>query len=82
MDSTEQNKDYSIALQFNEYSSLYNFLIDYENWVAYKESQKVKKENDKRGHHTAMFHQKAREYQAEHPELPYKECLRIARSNQ
>lgn len=82
MDTTEPKNDYSIALNFNEYSSIYAFLIDYENWVAYKATQKEKKENDLRGKHTKLFHEKARELQAEHPELTYKECLKQARSKQ
>ena len=36
---------------------------------------------DKRGAHQLEYHNKAKIYQSEHPELSYKECLRIVYKN-
>jgi hypothetical protein len=36
-----------------------------------------RRENERRGKHTAHYHELAREYRAEHPELPYRECYKI-----
>jgi hypothetical protein len=36
-----------------------------------------RRENERRGKHTALYHELARAYRAEHPELPYRECYKI-----
>ena len=80
------HNSYEIILQFPHHSKAMEFLADLENWLAYKESlngspspasQPKEKKEDKRGRHTKLLHQKAREYQAAHPLVPYHECMRL-----
>jgi hypothetical protein len=36
----------------------------------------TRRENERRGKHTAQYHALARAYRAEHPELSYRECYK------
>ena len=42
-----------------------------------EQQPKPKKENDGRGKSTKQFHEKCKEYQIEHPDLSYKQCLQL-----
>ena len=37
---------------------------------------KIKKKDDRRGHGTRAFHEKAKQYRTEHPNKTYRECLK------
>jgi hypothetical protein len=70
--------NYKIVLEFDSFSKVGFFLQDLENWQAWKEKRAEQKQNDQRGKHTKMAHQRARAYQIVHPHLPYIECFRSA----
>jgi hypothetical protein len=44
---------------------------------AAPETRPPRRENERRGKHTAHYHELARAYRAEHPDLPYRECYKI-----
>jgi hypothetical protein len=44
--------------------------------------KKPKKENDRRGLNVSLLHQNARDYHLEHPEVPYKMCLKLGNSKE
>ena len=70
-------------------------LNKYRKWKSKQEKKKEKSTNDdnetveekfefvndRRGLHQQEYHNKAKLYQAEHPELSYKECLRFVYKN-
>jgi hypothetical protein len=42
-----------------------------------KKEKKPKREGDRRGDHTKLFHDAARAYRKKHPEMGYRDCYRI-----
>ena len=85
---------YSLSLDFETYDELCEFITTFK---AYKEKQFKKKEKefvdtysnltdinlkeDKRGQHQVIYHNSAKQYQQEHPELSYREALRFVYKN-
>ena len=73
--STEEI-DFDIVLKFKDFHQVSEFLEDMENWKAYKN----RKLDDKRGAHTAKYHELCKNYNLLHPELSYKECMHIVKN--
>ncbi len=69
---------YEITLKFPCFCKVAEFLRDLENWQAWKQQKADKREADQRGKHTKEFHQRARQFQADHPMFSYRECYKIA----
>ena len=44
--------------------------------------KKEKKIGDRRGLNVSVLHQNAKAYQLEHPEIPYKMCLKLGNSKE
>jgi hypothetical protein len=66
-----------LNMTFNTIEELQNFVnIRGEEKVIIKEP-KIKKETDRRGQNVKELHQNAKAYQQEHPEIPYRECLKL-----
>jgi hypothetical protein len=63
----------SLTISFNTLDELKTFLDDKTTTKI-----KIKKEGDRRGQNVKQLHQKAKQYQIEHPDIKYKECLKIA----
>lgn len=78
---TSNEIDYEIVLRFSSLSEAGYFLNELELWKEYKAKKTIKILNDRRGKHTAIYHQKARIHKMENPELSYKECMDFVRSN-
>ena len=77
--STEEI-DFDIVLKFKDFHQVSEFLEDMENWRAYKNRKQEKKLDDKRGAHTAKYHELCRQHNELHPELSYKECMHIVKN--
>ena len=85
---------YSLSLDFENYEELCEFITQFK---AFKEKQFKKKEKefvdtysnltdinlkeDKRGQHQVIYHNMAKEYQLQHPELSYRDSLRFVYKN-
>ena len=78
MDNTDEEIGYKIVLEFSSFSKVGEFLADLEAWQAYKATRSEKKENDRRGKHTRVLHERARTFREQHPLIPYRECFKIA----
>ena len=65
-----------ITIIFPCHHQLAAFINEFEDWRDYKASLE-RKAFDKRGLHTKFMHQRAREFQAMHPILSYRECYKI-----
>jgi len=63
-----------IKFLFYTLEEAYDFLKDKQVPVP---EIKVKKENDGRGRSTKQFHEKCKIYHANHPDLSYRECLKL-----
>ena len=61
----ESQKEYEIALIFNSFQEMGDFMTELDEFREYKINKMEKKLNDKRGSHTKLFHEKAREYHLE-----------------
>ena len=70
--------DYKIVLEFDSFGKVAFFLQDLENWLEYKAKKAGKKADDRRGSHIRECHAQARRFQASHPNLPYRECYKLA----
>ena len=77
MDS-DQEINYKIVLEFDSFSKVGFFLQDLENWQEWKKQKSIKKENDQRGKHTKILHERARAFHEQHPILTYRECFKLA----
>ena len=82
------DNDVQIVLQFSKCSQAALFLSDLDNWMKDKAKKQatpppppppMKNPNDRRGQHTKELHRRAREYQTQHPLIPYSECMRLSR---
>ena len=78
MDNTDEEINYRITLEFDSFSRVGEFLADLEAWQAYKASRTEKKENDRRGKHTRVLHERARTFHEQNPLISYRECFRLA----
>ena len=76
----ELQREYEIVLKFDTFQELGHFLTEINEFREYKANNIEKKLNDKRGSHTKVFHEKAREYHFEHPDLTYAQCMAFVRS--
>ena len=65
---------YILQISFDTMEELSNFV---ENKKIKECIKKPKKEGDKRGLNVSILHKRAREYQLEHPGIPYKACLKL-----
>ena len=64
-----------LILTFDELEELKVYVEDYEAIQLQKIKKLFKKSNDKRGSSTRTLHQRAKDFQKEHPELTYKQSL-------
>ena len=70
---------YTLQIKFETMEELSEFVIE----KKIKESiKKPRKENDKRGQNVYILHQNAKEYHMEHPEVPYKMCLKLGNAKE
>jgi len=78
---------FSLNLSFDTYEELFEFITTFQ---AYKEKINKKKEKefldtysnlneinkeDARGQHQIVYHNLAKQYHQQHPELSYRDCL-------
>ena len=69
---------YKLTIDFEDLNDLKEFFTDSDLIENIKLKKTFKKpEGDKRGLQTSKLHQKAKEYQEENPQTPYKEILKI-----
>ena len=73
-------REYEIVLKFNSFQELDDFITEMDEFREYKINKIEKKLNDKRGSHTKLFHEKAREYHLERPDFTYAQCMAFVRS--
>ena len=84
---------FSLNLSFETYEELFEFITTFQ---AYKEKINKKKEKqfldtysnlneinkeDKRGEHQTVYHNLAKQYHQQHPELSYREALHYIYKN-
>ena len=70
--------DCKIILEFCCFSKAAHVLGELQEWQDWKEQgKKPKVEGDRRGQHAKAYHQLAREYHAQFPLIPYRECYKI-----
>ena len=84
---------FSLNLSFETYEELFEFITTFQ---AYKEKINKKKEKqfldtysnlneinkeDKRGEHQIVYHNLAKQYHQQHPELSYREALHYIYKN-
>ena len=67
----------NITLTFNDIEELEEFTKDYRCMIRKRALKLFKSDDERRGSGTKQLHQQAKEYQKEHPETPYKECLKV-----
>ena len=77
----ETECDYSLTIKFPSPDKLALFWSIFEEFLLYRSVQQnkpPKNENDKRGQHVKLLHQKTREFLAVTPEIiPYREAYKI-----
>ena len=76
----ELQREYEIVLKFNSFQEMGDFMTEMDEFREYKINKMEKKLNDKRGSHTKLFHEKAREYHLERPDFTYAQCMAFVRS--
>lgn len=69
--------DYKLSITFENLAEMENFVREMN-----KKGKQSKREGEKRGKHMVELHQKAKEYQRENPDIPYKDCLKRNKSNE
>ena len=69
---------FSLTINFNTLLELQEFLNKEKGKEEQIKIKKEKKEGDKRGSNVKELHIKAKAYHLEHPEIKYKECLKLA----
>ena len=87
---------YSLTLDFDSYDELCDLITQFKSFKEkqYKKKEKefietysnltdINKEDkqDKRGQHQVLYHNMAKQYQLENPELSYREALRFVYKN-
>ena len=75
----ETECDYSLTIKFPSPDKLAMFWTIFEEFLLYRRVQqnKPKCENDRRGKHVKLLHQKTREFLAVSPEIPYRVAYKI-----
>ena len=87
----------SISLNFDSFEDLEGFIADMNKYKKWKSKQEKKKEkpmnddtevveqftftDDKRGMHQQAYHNQAKLYHKDHPELSYRDCLKFVYKN-
>ena len=87
---------YSLTLDFESYEELCDFITQFKTFKE-KQFKKKEKEfidtysnladikdnnkEDRRGAHQVLYHNMAKQYQNEHPELSYREALKFVYKN-
>ena len=69
---------YTLQISFNTMEELSEFIVSKK---IKEDIKKPKKENDRRGLNVSCLHKNAREYHLEHPEVPYKMCLKLGNTS-
>ena len=69
-------KTYQLIINFDDLDDLKSFIKEQDNESS-KLKKTIKKTDDKRGYHTSSLHLKAKEYQSNNLDTPYKTCLKI-----
>ena len=83
---------FNLSINFETFEHLQFFMIEFNKFKKIQEKKINKKVDelacnsfsevkDNRGRHQQKYHNLAKIYQSEHPELSYKECLRIVYKN-
>jgi hypothetical protein len=88
---------FNLSIQFDTFEDLEAFIADMNKYKKWKSKQEKKKEkpmnddtevveqftftDDKRGMHQQAYHNQAKLYHKEHPEMSYRECLRVVYKN-
>jgi hypothetical protein len=65
---------YNITISFESIDQLTEFIKLIQDQ---KPAKKEKNPDEKRGKSTKQFHLRAKEYHSEHPDISYKECLKV-----
>lgn len=83
---------YSIKIEFESLEELQNHINEMNKQDKKKKNKVIKEEDinnivedlktDNRGKHIKLYHNEAKIYQGEHPELSYKECLKAVYKKQ
>ena len=69
-------REYNLTLNFQTMDALQKHIEMMDDFINWRETRLQKKMTDKRGRHIALYHQLARDYHKEHPDIPYRECLK------
>ena len=69
---------YTLQITFNTMEELSSFI---ESKKIKEDIKKPKKENDRRCLNVSLLHTNARQYQLEHPSVPYKMCLKLGNTS-
>ena len=88
---------FKLTLIFDNYEELFEYINDMEKCKRKQEKKKLNQQNeiieeniidilksdiiDKRGLHQQKYHNEAKIYQSEHPELSYREALNFVYKN-
>ena len=83
---------FNLSINFECFEDLQTFMIEFNKFKKIQEKKINKKVDelatntfteikDNRGKHQQAYHNLAKLYQCENPELSYKECLRIVYKN-
>ena len=83
---------FNLSINFETFEHLQTFMIEFNKFKKIQDKKINKKVDelatntfteikDRRGAHQLQYHNLAKIYQSEHPELSYKECLRIVYKN-
>ena len=84
---------FNLSIQFDTFEDLEKFVHDmnkYKNWKSKQEKKKEKQTHldievneqfsftdDKRGLHQQAYHNEAKLHHQQHPELSYRDCLKV-----
>ena len=83
---------FNLSINFESYEQLKCFIDEFDKFKRMQDKKLLKKDDELAtntfievkeicGAHQLEYHNKAKIYQSEHPELSYKECLRIVYKN-
>jgi hypothetical protein len=88
---------YSLNLSFDSYDEICEFITTFKAYKEKQFKKKEKEfvdtysnltdinnednKIDRRGQHQVLYHNSAKQYQQEHPELSYRECLSFIYKN-
>ena len=87
---------FSLNLKFETYDELCEFITTFKAYKEKQHKKKEKEfldtysnlneikedsKEDKRGAHQVIYHNLAQQYKQNHPELSYRECLKIVYKN-